>query len=104
MCKRINETFAIVLNLPLLAQLHLTQHKTNKLIHDAIITAMHDLFCMVSTILQLMPEGLIFFQEMFPYVTLVTSWQVIIAKSEQLVNDTLIHANEKPLTIGTRLV
>ncbi len=98
-----HQTVATVLKTLLLAQPPQTCCHTALLVDDDPATAMHALWSTVSTMLQAMPGGLAFSQDMFLNIPLLTDWQAILSQREQLVNDALLHANKKHINFDYQI-
>ncbi|KAL7462211.1 hypothetical protein ACHAXS_002601 [Conticribra weissflogii] len=73
-------TVATLLKTLLLAQLPQTRHQVMLLVYNALVTVMHALQTTVSSMLQAMPGGLAFSQDMFLNIPHLTSWNAILAQ------------------------
>ncbi len=97
-CKQMHQTVAL-----LLVQPSQSCCQAVLLVDDTLATAMHTLHSMVTTIVQAMPGGLAFSQDMFLNIPLLADWHAILTYREQLVNDALLHANKKVINFDYQI-
>ncbi len=103
-CKWMHLTVATVLNTLLLANPPQSCCQAALLVDDALATALHALWSIISTELQAMPGGLAFCWDMFLNIPLLADWQAILAQREQLVHDALLYANKKHINFDYQVV
>ncbi len=99
-----HQTATTVLKTILLAQPPQSHHQGMLLVDDALVTAIHALQSMVSTMLQTLPGGLVFSGNMFLNIPLLATGMSFLCKES---NWSMIHCSmptRSISTLNTRLV
>jgi len=92
-CERMHQTVANVLRSIVHSNPPRTCQQANRLVDDALATAMYAMRTTIATTIGSSPGSLAFARDMFLNVPLVADWQLIARTREQSVNENLRRAN-----------